>query len=179
MVAGRPREIPRPVDVHHVPMISPVLQTVTYVLSEDRTQVLLIHRNKRDDDISRGKYLGLGGHVEPGEDVLSGARREVCEESGLTAVDMALRGTVMWTGLGPRRLDILCFVFRADRVTGTAHDGNEEGTLEWVRLTDLPSRPMWKSDLHWLPMVFDDVERPFHGVMPYDGLEMVSWSYQR
>jgi 8-oxo-dGTP diphosphatase len=38
---------------------------------------------------------------------------------------------------------------------------------------------MWDSDHLWLPMVFDDRCTPFYGVMPYDGHEMLSWSYQR
>jgi 8-oxo-dGTP diphosphatase len=160
-------------------VIAPVIQTAVYVLSPDRTQVLLMHRNKWPDDVHFGKYLSIGGHVERDEDVLTGARREVYEESGLTATDPVLRGTVLWTGFGPRRLDILCFVFRADTFTGTPHGGNDEGTLEWVRLDELDRRAMWESDHLWLPMVFDDVPRPFFGVMPHDGLEVLGWSVQR
>jgi 8-oxo-dGTP diphosphatase len=159
-------------------VITPIVQAITYVRSADLARVLLMCRNKSADDVHFGKYLSLGGHIEPGEDVLSGARREVYEESGLTVADLALRGTILWTGFGPRRLDILCFVFRADTFTGVAHGGNEEGTLEWVPMDDLGSRPMWDSDHCWLPMVFDD-DKPFHGVMPYDGYEMLSWSFQR
>jgi len=160
-------------------VIAPVLQSTVFILSADRTQVLLIHRNKRPDDIHFGKYLSLGGHVEPDEDVITCARREILEESGLTITDVILRGTVMWTGFGSRRRDYLCFMFRADGFTGTPYDGNDEGTLEWVSVDDLGSRPMWDSDHLWLPMIFDEVAQPFFGVMPYDGHEMLSWSFQR
>ena len=160
-------------------MVAPVLQTAVYVMSPDRTRVLLMHRDKEPDDVHFGKYLSLGGHVEPDEDVLTCARREVFEESGLTTTDLVLRGTVLWTGFGTTPRDYLCFVFRADAFDGTAHDGNEEGTLEWVAISDLSRRPMWDSDHLWLPMVFDDIARPFFGVMPYDGNEMVSWTFQR
>jgi 8-oxo-dGTP diphosphatase len=160
-------------------VITPFLQTAVYVLSPAHDQVLLIHRNKEPDDLHYGKYLSLGGHVEPDEDVLTGARREVFEESGLTVTDLVLRGSIMWTGFGPRRRDYLSFMFRADTFTGTAHTGNEEGDLEWVALNDLASRPLWDSDHLWLPMIFDDEVTPFYGVMPYAGDEMLSWSYQR
>lgn len=160
-------------------VITPVLQSAVYVLSPDRRNVLLIHRNERPEDLHFGKYLSLGGHVEPGEDVLTCARREVFEESGLTTTDLILRGTVLWTGFGTKRLDYLCFVFRADAFSGTPYNSNEEGTLEWVPIDDLASRPMWDSDHLWLPMVFDELAKPFFGVMPYDGHEMLSWSFER
>jgi len=86
---------------------------------------------------------------------------------------------LIWTGFGAKHLDYLCFIFRADSFSGTPHGGNDEGTLEWVPVDDLASRPMWDSDHLWLPMVFDESAKPFYGVMPYDGHEMTSWSFQR
>ena len=160
-------------------MITPVLATLVYVLSADRTHVLLQHRNKRVDDMHFGKYNGLGGKVEPDEDVVTGARREVFEESGLTVRDIALRGTILWPGFGPNGQDWFGFIFRVDQYIGTEHEGDDEGTLEWVSLANLRSLPLWESDHEWLPMVFDDDARVFHGVMPYRNGVMVSWSYQR
>jgi len=160
-------------------MISATLQTQAYIVSPDGHNVLLMHRNKSADDVHLGKYLGLGGHVEPDEDPFTCVKREVFEESGLVVESATLRGTVMWTGFGKRRQDLLCFMFRVDSFSGEPHEGNDEGTLEWVPLSDLADRPMWDSDHEWLPMIFDDDPRQFLGVMPYDGHEMLGWSYQR
>ncbi len=160
-------------------MLTPILATLVYVLSPDRSRVLMLHRNKRTDDIHFGKYNGLGGKVEPDEDVVSGAIREVYEESGLTVTAIALRGTVSWPGFGPGGQDWFGFVFRVDAFTGTPHDGGDEGTLEWTPVEALHLLPMWESDHEWLPMVLDDDPRTFHGVMPYQNGSMVSWSYRR
>ena len=160
-------------------MISVTLQTSAYILSPDRRSVLLVHRDKAADDIHLGKYLGLGGHVEPDEDVVTCVEREILEESGLVVESAVLRGTVMWTGFGKHRRDYLCFMFRVDAFSGEPYADNEEGSLEWVPLDELAGKPMWDSDHEWLPMIFDDDPRQFHGVMPYSGDEMLSWSYQR
>jgi 8-oxo-dGTP diphosphatase len=160
-------------------MYTPVLATLGYILSPDGTQVLMIHRNKRPDDIHYGKYNGLGGRIEPNEDIVSGMRREIFEESGLTAERMTLRGTISWPGFGKQGQDWFGFIFRIESWHGELHEGNHEGTLAWVPLASLLALPLWPSDALFLPMVFDDDSRQFHGYMPYINGEMVSWSYLR
>jgi 8-oxo-dGTP diphosphatase len=118
----------------------PIIATIAYILSPDRSRVLLIHRDKRPDDIHYGKYLGLGGRVEPDEDVVSGVRREIHEESGLTADEITLRGTIHWPGFGHGGDGWFGFVFRVDSFTGAPHEGNAEGTLAWVPVVD-PRHP--------------------------------------
>jgi len=161
-------------------MYKPVLATLGYVLSPDKRQVLMIHRNKRPgEDIHFGKYNGLGGRLEPDEDIVSGMRREILEESGLVAEAIALRGTISWPGFGKQSEDWFGFIFRIESWHGKLTEGNHEGSLSWVPLAALPDLPMWPSDKHFLPMVFDEDTRLFHGYMPYSNGEMVSWSYQR
>ncbi|HEU5227848.1 MAG TPA: 8-oxo-dGTP diphosphatase [Ktedonobacteraceae bacterium] len=160
-------------------MYTPTLATLGYILSKDRSQVLMIHRNKRPDDIHFGKYNGLGGRLEPGEDIVSGMRREIMEESGLMAERLLLRGTISWPGFGKEGQDWFGFIFRIEEWQGEPNEGNHEGTLEWVSLKDLPTLPLWPSDHKFLPMVFDDDPRAFHGCMPFQDGKMVGWSYQR
>ena len=56
---------------------TPIVATLGYVLSPDRRRVLMIHRNARQDDLHLGKYNGLGGKMEPGEDIAACMQREI------------------------------------------------------------------------------------------------------
>jgi 8-oxo-dGTP diphosphatase len=155
---------------------TPILATLGFVMSPDGRRVLLVHRNRRPGDAHLGKYNGLGGKVEPGEDVVACLRREVREESGLDCESLTLRGTVSWPGFGKGGEDWFGFLFRVDRYAGTPWPENDDGPLEWVEVERILDLPLWEGDRHFLPLVFQG-ERQFHGVMPYRDGRPVSWSY--
>jgi 8-oxo-dGTP diphosphatase len=157
---------------------TPILATLGYILSPDGQQVLLIHRNRRPDDLHHGKYNGLGGKVEPGEDVVACIRREIREEAGLECTRLELRGTISWPGFGKLSEDWFGFIFLIDAWTGEPRRDNPEGTLDWIDLARLPELPLWEGDRHFLPLVFGDRSRQFHGVMPYQDGKPVSWKYE-
>ena len=77
-----------------------VVATLGYVLSPDGREVLMIRREGRPDDLHLGKYNGLGGKLEPDEDVCTGIRREIREETGLpvSIADDPLCSVVLGTG---------------------------------------------------------------------------------
>ena len=158
---------------------TPITGTLGYVLSPDRNNVLLVHRNARKDDQHLGKYNGLGGKMENDEDVVECMRREIREEANLECTDLQLRGTISWPGFGPNGEDWLGFVFLITAFEGTAPESNDEGTLVWVPVDSIMGLPMWEGDRQFLPLVFDDDPRAFHGVMPYRNGRMVSWRYSR
>ena len=84
------------------------------------------------------KYNGVGGHVERGEEVLSAAKRELLEETGLTA-DLWLCGTVVVdTG---ENIGIVIFVFTGECLSGKPRNSGE-GALEWVTTTELKRLPV-------------------------------------
>lgn len=157
----------------------PIVATLGYVLSKDGRQVLMVHRNARPDDHQLGKYNGLGGKIEPDEDVLSGMRREIREEAGIECDSLQLRGTISWPGFGKHGEDWLGFVFLVEAYSGTPATENAEGTLEWIAIGEISGLPLWEGDRRFLPLVFDADPRPFHGVMPYRDGRMLSWSFSR
>ncbi len=173
-------------------MFRPIVGTLIYLLDRERAEVLMMRRDTRPDDDHYGKVNGLGGKVDAGEDVVSSLRREVAEEAGLELTSIELRGTITWTDFGPNREQWLGFVFLSDQWEGEPRGSGIEGTLEWVALDRLlqacvpdeavrlrADLPMWAGDRHFVPLVFDDDPRTFHGVMPYDGDEPTGWSYER
>jgi 8-oxo-dGTP diphosphatase len=84
-------------------------------------------------------FNGIGGHIEQGENILSAAKREYLEETGLELLDPQLRAIVtIDTG---QAVGICMFVF-----TGSAGEGallsSSEGTLHWIDPISIKSLPL-------------------------------------
>lgn len=158
---------------------TPIIGTLGFILSPDKSQLLMMHRNARRDDDHLGKYNGLGGKMDRGEDVFACMSREIQEEAGLKVTKMQLRGTINWTGFGPKGEDWLGFIFLIEAFEGIPFQSSSEGSLEWVDLVQLEELPMWAGDRYFLPLVFDGDPRPFHGYLPYANEKPLSWTYHR
>ena len=169
---------------------TPIIGTLAYVIRDQH--VLMVHRNRREDDQHLGKWNGLGGKLEPGEDIATGVRRELLEEARIEVTDMSFRGTVSWPGFGPNGEDWFSPIFVVRRFDGEPESSNPEGDLEWIPIervlqacSDDPQErerarlPMWEGDRHFVPLVFDDDPRTFHGVMPYSNGHPTGWSFER
>ena len=158
---------------------SPIAGTLGYILSPDRKKVLLVHRTARQSDDHLGKYNGLGGKMMRNEDIYTCMRREIEEEAGIQCTQMELRGTLNWTNFGPKEEDWLGFIFLITAFKGTPFKESPEGPLSWVEIEKMGTLPMWEGDRLFLPLVFDKDPRPFHGYMPYDKDQPLSFEYHR
>ncbi|MCX6059499.1 MAG: NUDIX domain-containing protein [Chloroflexi bacterium] len=105
-----------------------------------------------------GKYNGIGGHVERGEDVLASAQREFLEETGLTA-DLWLCGTLI---VDAGEMGICLFVFCGENAQGEIK-ASEEGAVEWVKKEAIPHLPTVED----LPVLLDRIHNMQRGDPPF------------
>ena len=141
--------------------------TLCYVKTE--TQTLMLHRIKKENDMHKGKWNGLGGKMEDGETPEECIIREVYEESGLTIQDPTLKGILTFPQFDGNN-DWLAFVFSAHTFTGELID-SDEGVLEWVDNEKLLDLNLWPGDKIFLPWV--DGDRFFSGKFIYENKQLI------
>ena len=126
------------------------LATLCYIKKNGKT--LMLHRNKRADDIHIGKWNGLGGKMHLGETPEECIIREVKEESGLLIKNPSLRGILTFPAFKEEE-DWYVYVFTAHQFEGSFRAESEEGRLEWIADNRLTQLPLWEGDpifLKWL-----------------------------
>ncbi|MBR4546300.1 MAG: 8-oxo-dGTP diphosphatase [Oscillibacter sp.] len=126
---------------------------------------LMLHRVKKEHDVNRDKWVGVGGKFEDGESPEECLLRETFEETGLTLTEYRYRGIV--TFVSDRWPPELMHLFTASGWTGTPHPC-DEGELQWIRKQDLLSLPMWAGDALFLRLLEEDA--PFFSLkLRYEG----------
>jgi len=121
-------------------MADQTFTTLCYL--EHEGSYLMLHRTKKENDINKDKYIGVGGHLEHGESPEDCIRREVTEETGLTMGAFRLRGLLTFV---IDDIDEYSFLYTCDDFSGSLKECNE-GTLEWVPKDKVPSLPIWEGD---------------------------------
>ncbi len=128
--------------------------------------VLMIHGapHKR---LWANRYNGVGGHIERGEDVLTAARRELNEETGLSVSDLWLCGTVLVDASD--EIGISIYILRGEYEGGELQR-SVEGELEWIERERIFSLPLVEDLPVLLPriLLMRRGESPFAARTGYD-----------
>ena len=139
------------------------LATICYI--DNGREFLMLHRNKKPNDVHAGKWIGVGGKLERGETPQECAAREILEETGLKAKPV-LKGIITFPEFPPD-LDWYTYVFKVTEFEGELIDCNE-GTLEWVPYDQVLSKPTWEGDHTFVEWLLED--KPFFSAkFVYDG----------
>lgn len=118
------------------------MTTLCYIEKDDA--YLMLHRIKKEKDINKDKWIGIGGHFETNESPEDCLLREVKEETGLTLTSYRFRGIL--TFLCDDITDYYICLYTADGYEGELKECNE-GMLEWVPKDKLKDLPLWEGDL--------------------------------
>ncbi len=147
----------------------------------------MLHRIKKDNDQSQGKWLGIGGKFEDKESPDECLLREVYEETGLKLTSFRLRGIV--TFISDIYETEYMFLYTADAYEGTLYEeddgsltpmiGNKrtpcsEGLLKWVDIDLVPSLELWEGDRIFLKKLREEDDF-FMLKLVYKGDTLVSY----
>lgn len=126
--------------------IPPLLFTVGFITNQEK--VLMLHRNKAPN---KGKWNGVGGHIETGESPHQSMLREIEEETGLRPDSIHFGGILTWEGFEINIGGL--YIFSAEVKTWKIRE-NGEGNLKWQPIQFAFSHPDVVDNIHYfLPPV--------------------------
>lgn len=134
--------------------------TLCYI--ENKGSYLMLYRNRKPDDPNEGKWLGIGGKIEPGETADECNKREVIEETGLRLRSSVFHGVIEFRADSYEDEDMYLYSSSdfvpadEDAARVFAESGCyqlpacSEGELAWVPAEKLMELPMWQGDREFL-----------------------------
>jgi 8-oxo-dGTP diphosphatase len=128
--------------------------TLCYIKKDD--SVLLVEVTK--EGFNKGKWNGVGGKFDDGEDWKACAIREVKEETGLEIFKPTLIGIIDFPDNLSSGNDWRVYVVVADKFGGELIADSAEGNLEWIKVSDVLNLKMNKADYIFLPWIFKGKE---------------------
>uniref|UniRef100_UPI00398E9EA2 oxidized purine nucleoside triphosphate hydrolase n=1 Tax=Pristiophorus japonicus TaxID=55135 RepID=UPI00398E9EA2 len=141
-------------------MVTTKLLTLVMVV---RPRQILLGMKKRGFGV--GRWNGFGGKVQPGETIEQGAKRELWEESSLTAQSLEKIGRIKFEFVGETEImDV--HIFRTDSYQGEPAE-SEEMRPQWFDMDKIPFDTMWPDDIIWFPLLFQ--KKLFEGYFKFEG----------
>ena len=126
--------------------------SLCYIEKDNR--YLMLHRVKKENDLNRDKWIGIGGKFESGESPEECNLRDVKEETGLTLLNQSYRGIV--TFVSDKWGAEYMHLFHSDCFEGEIKEC-DEGNLEWICKSALYSLPLWEGDKIFLKLLEKNV----------------------
>ena len=123
----------------------------TLVILNDRfSRKVLLGFKKRG--FGEGKYVGIGGKVETGEEILDASIREVKEEIfiSIQPEDLEPLGKIAFRFDQNPSWSQDVYLFLCEQWTGEIAE-SEEIKPKWFSFDEIPYSEMWDDAKHWVP----------------------------
>ena len=124
-------------------------------------QYLMLFRNKKQKDINKGKWIGIGGHIEKNETIIDALYREIKEETNLDVKSYKYKGIVYFFN---HDYEEEMHLFVVDEFEGELKEC-DEGTLKYIDIDKVTSLNIWEGDKIFLPLLIKD--EPFFKLKLY------------
>ena len=142
--------------------------TLCYI--EKDGKYLMLHRIKKENDLNKDKWIGIGGKFEAKESPEQANRREALEETGLNLTSCKYRGIV--TFVSDEWPTEYMHLFTCNDFNGTLKEC-DEGVLEWVPKQDVLNLPLWEGDKIFLNLI-EKEDTPFFSLrLEYNGNTLI------
>jgi len=128
-----------------------MITTLCYL--EKDNKYLMLHRNKKEIDINKGKWLGVGGKLENGETPEECLRREVREETGYELNSFEYRGLVIFNYNADEPL--FMYLYTSSDFNGVEKEC-DEGDLKWISKDEVLELRLWEGDRIFLKLLFEN-----------------------
>lgn len=149
------------------------LTTLCYI--EQNDSYLMLHRVSKENDINKGKWIGVGGHFKEGESPEECLLREVKEETGLQLTSYRLRGIITFV-YNETECEYM-HLYTANAYNGTLSEEQmtncPEGILKWIPKSKLHTLNLWEGDKIFLKMLIEE-ENIFSLKLEYQGDNLVN-----
>lgn len=125
------------------------LKTTMIILIND--DELLLANKKRG--FGMGRWMGVGGKLDPGESLEQAAIRECQEEIQVTPKNIWNVATLDYRVIyNDEHENLSIHVYFCDSWDGKPQE-TEEMAPKWFKQTEIPYDKMWPDTKHWLPLL--------------------------
>lgn len=144
----------------------PKMQETTLCYIEREGKYLMLRRSPEKQDGSAGKWQGIGGKLEPGEEPDDCILREALEETGLTLTRFCRRGTIYYYS-NTWESEVM-YLYSADAFEGELRSDCEEGELQWIPEEEIMGLNLWEGDRFFLKKLMAG-EKDIQMTFAYEG----------
>ncbi|MDO5088668.1 MAG: NUDIX domain-containing protein [Leptotrichiaceae bacterium] len=145
-----------------------MITTLCYLEKDDK--YLMLYRNKKEIDINKGKWLGVGGKAEKEETPEQCLKREIKEETGYELNSYEYRGLVIFNYNDDEPL--FMYLYTSSDFYGMEKEC-DEGELKWIQKKEILNLELWEGDKIFLKLLFENSPF-FYLTLNYENDDLIS-----
>lgn len=147
-----------------------MIKTTLCYIEKDH-KYLMLHRTKKENDMNKDKWIGIGGKIEKDETPSECIIREAYEETNLVLHSPVYRGIIYFRNSYYYDEDM--YLFTCSDFSGEIKEC-DEGNLEWVDKDKIYTLPLWEGDKIFLEALACD-NRFFELTLNYNKDTLISY----